>query len=121
MTNDRIEPLEFLKGEAVIAITFLHQYLQVELTSATLSCYPGPVVLGAAADFTIANPDYKNQLCQLLQQTIKELTETEKGLVLTFANHELLFEKDGDREILVITNGEGDWYSYPDLELHRTD
>lgn len=121
MTNDRMELLFFLKNQAVVAITFMHQYLQVELTHATLTCYPGPVVLGAASDFILTHPQYKNQLCQLINQTVKSLTETEKGLVLTFTESELLFECDGTHEVLVITNSDGEWYSYPDLEWNGTE
>lgn len=121
MTNDRIEPLYFLKSQAVVAIIFMHGYLQVELTNATLTCYPGPQVLGAASDYTIRHPDYKNQLCQLINQTVKELTEIEKGLVITFTDHELLFEPAGPGEILVVTDGNGEWHSYPDMTLNGTD
>lgn len=121
MTNDRIESLIFLKSQAVVAIIFMHGYLQVELTNATLTCYPGPLVLGTASDFSINHTDYKNQLCQLINQSIKEITEIEKGLVLTFSNHELLFEPDGPREILVVTDGNGEWHSYPDMTLNGTD
>ena len=121
MTNDRLESLFFLKNQAVVAIVFMHGYLQVELSNATLTCYPGPIVLGAASDFTTTHAEYKNQLCQLINQSIKEVTEIEKGLVITFKEHELLFEPDGPREILVVTDGNGEWHSYPDLLLNGTD
>lgn len=114
MTNDRLEHLHFLKSQAVSAIIFLPAYLQVELTGATLTCNTWPVVLGAAADFTYTNRDYKNELCLLLNQTIENITETANGLVLTFDDRELLFELDGTRELLVIANSDGEWHSYPD-------
>ncbi|MGV3657918.1 MAG: hypothetical protein ACO1NX_08185 [Chitinophagaceae bacterium] len=121
MTPDRMEHLYFLENGTVKAIIFLHGCLQVELNNATLTCYHGPVLLGPAADFAPAHPDYKNQLCRLINQKVKRLTETEKGLVITFADKELLFEKKGTKEILVITDGNGEWHSYPDVEVQGTE
>jgi len=118
MTNDRMEHLYFLKNQSVTAITFMADCLQVELQNATLTCYPGPVVLGAAADYTLNHPLYKNEICLLMGQPVKAITETEKGLVLTFTDRELLFEIEGDREVLVLTNNDGDWFSYPNLDVH---
>lgn len=112
-----MEQLFFLKNNAVNAIIFMQAQLQVELTNATLTCYPGPVVLGATGDFSLAHADYKNQLCQFIGQTVAAITETEKGLILTFKEGELLFEKDGPREVLVVTDGNGEWHSYPDGEI----
>lgn len=117
MTNDRTGHLHFLKSQAVNAIIFLDAYLQVEMDNATLTCYTWPLVLGAATDYTHTHIDYKNQLCHFITKTISSITETEKGLVLTFDSHELLFEKDGAREVLVITDANGEWYSYPTLDV----
>ncbi len=120
MTPDRMEHLYFLLNGTVKAIIFLHGYLQLELNNATLTCHQSPIMLGAAADLTPNHPDYKNQLCSLINHKVKDVTETEKGLVITFADKELLFEKRGPQEILVITDSNGEWHSYPDLEVQGT-
>lgn len=117
MMNERLEHLHFLEAQAVSALIFFPTYLQVELTSATLTCFTPPLVLGAAADYSHTDRDYKNELCALLNQTITGLTEGANGLVITFNDRELLFQWDGTREILVVTDGNGEWHSYPDASL----
>ena len=117
MTNDRMEHLHFLVPQAVSAVIFSAAYLQIELDDATLTCIKPPLVLGPDADINPHHSDYKNQLCLFIDKRITNITETGKGLVLTFDNGELLFEKEDQQELLVITDGNGEWHSYPDVEL----
>ena len=115
MINERMEHLDFLKNGVVNAVIFYKDSLQLELDNATLTCYTWPLVLGDSHDYNHQHPDYKNQLCQLINQPVVEVSESSKGLIITFENGELLFEKEGPREILVITDGNGEWQSYPNL------
>lgn len=117
MTNDRMDLLEFLKNQAVNAVIFSKDHLQLELDTATLTCLRPPVFLGDSEDYTSTHTDYKNQLCLLITLPITTISETEKGLVIGFEKGELFFETGGPCEVLVITDGNGEWHSYPNLEI----
>ncbi len=108
-----INYLLFLEGRRLDAVIFLKDTLQLEFDYATITCYTWPVILGAAADYQYSDGDYKNSLCSLVTQNITGITNTSRGLVLTFSEAELLFPLDGEREILFIVNENEEWYSYP--------
>ena len=109
-----MEHLEFLKYKAVTAVIFTKDNLQLELDGATITCYSQPLLLGASQDFKPVDGDYKNQLVQLIGKPVLMVTEVEKGLLIGFENGELLFETEGNKEVLVITDDNDEWFSYPD-------
>ena len=111
-----MELLDFLKHQAVNAIIFSKDNLQLELDTATLTCLRPPLILGESQDYTATDTEYKNVLCRFITLTITTITETEKGLLLTFERGELLFALNGKEEILIITDGNDEWHSYPGLE-----
>lgn len=112
--NDRMEHLEFLKHKAVTSVIFTQDNLQLELEGATITCFSFPYILGASQDFEPAHPDYKNQLVQLITQPVMLVAEVEKGLVIGFKNAEMLFPKEGAKELLVVSDDNDEWFSYPD-------
>ena len=116
MTNDRMELLDFLKHQAVTAVIFSKNNLQLELDTATLTCLHAPIILGESNDYTPTHQEYKNVLCRFIGAPITIINEDEKGLVLSFACGELFFPTKGPEEVLIITDGNGEWHSYPSLE-----
>jgi hypothetical protein len=109
----QLDYILFLEGRRLDAVTFLNNCLQLEFDYATITAYNWPVILGEALDYTNNNAEYQNRLCSLITKRVMNITNTTKGLVLTFDNTELLFPLDGIREILFIVNDNSEWYSYP--------
>jgi hypothetical protein len=109
-----MEHLEFLKNKAVTAVIFTKDNLQLELENAAITCFSFPIFLGTGQDFEPSHPDYKNQLVQLISQPVLLVAEVAKGLVIGFENGELLFQTEGGKELMVVTDDNGEWYSYPD-------
>ena len=116
MTNDRMELLDFLKHQAVNAIIFSKDNLQLELHTATLTCLQLPHILGECQDYLPDHIEYKNMLCTFIGLPITTITENEKGLLISFEKGELLFPTNGMEEILIITDGNDEWHSYPALD-----
>ena len=110
-----MEHLAFLQDQSISAVIFLKRYLQLEFDNATITCFTWPLLMGHSHDYTHRHPDYRNQLCRLIGQPVTSITEATQGLVISFKNRELLFEKRGPHELLVITDSNGEWHSYPDL------
>jgi hypothetical protein len=110
----QIDYLLFLQNRTLNAVIFLKDSLQLEFDYASLTCYTWPLILGEAVDLSFTDADYKDKLCSLINKKTLALTETEKGLVLTFDDVELLFPLKGEQEILFIVDENSEWYSYPD-------
>src|SRR5688500_9371273 len=110
-----MEHLEFLQYKAITAVIFTKDNLLLELEGATITCFRLPMLLGASQDFEPTHPDYKNQLVQLIGKPVLMVTEVEKGLLIGFENGELLFQTEGKKELLVVTDDNDEWFSYPDV------
>lgn len=80
--------LNDLPNEQLSSVEFIQDYLQLHFDDKTLTCYIWPVLKCAGNEYTQEDRDYKNQLCNLIAQKVKQTIFNEKeNLVIIFSNN----------------------------------
>jgi hypothetical protein len=113
------EFLNILVGEKLSSVTFVMNYLQLDFDGNQFTCYVWPVVINGGKEYHFGEPDYRNSLCSLIAQVVKQTSgEEKKFFTLEFENGARLtvsldpnkFEVFG--ELVHFTDQDGNWYVF---------
>lgn len=121
MIKDK-EGREFLNnliGEKLSSVTFVMDYLQLDFDGNQFTLYVWPVVNIGGKEYLFGEPSYRDILCSLITQVVKQtygeeqkyfMLEFEQGNRLTVSldpNNPELFG-----EIAHFTDTDGKWYAF---------
>lgn len=88
-----------LVGESVSAVTFVMDYLQLQLESGALNFYNWPAVTVGGKTLRHDDADYKDALCEFITKTIREVDELlDEGLKLDFADGSITVPLSVDKD-----------------------
>jgi hypothetical protein len=73
--NAGLSSLERLIGKSVSSICFLPGYVQLVIEELILTCYTNPIVVVAKQVSTQRSLGYKDNLCQLIGQSVQSVEE----------------------------------------------
>lgn len=104
-----------LHEQEVTAITFIHDYFQIQLSDATISIYWWPYIISTGATYRFDDPEFATVARKLILQTIDSVACSAKEFELTFSNgstlHVVFEQKDtqGPEAVSIQTSGAEIW------------
>jgi len=104
-----------LQGQEVTAITFVHDYFQIQLSDATINIYWWPRIVSSEATYRFAEPGFAVAARGLISQTIRDCQCSADEFVLMFSNRAALHvafdqeDAEGPEAVSVQTSGGAIW------------
>lgn len=113
--RESVPSLRSLLGESVSAVTFVMDYLQVQLESGVLNFYNWPIVSIGEKTLRHGDVGYRDALCEFITKTIRAVDELlDEGLKLEFADSSIAVPLRVDKdfpgpEIAAFASRKGPW------------
>jgi len=108
--------LEHLTNEQLSSVEFVQDYLQLHFEDKTLTCYIWPYIRSNEQEYRNGDPEYKDQLCNLIANRVLHLAFIENvTLTITFSNtSEIVLSLDSSNtdivgEIAILSDNENNW------------
>ena len=109
--------MNILVGEKLSSVTFVLDYLQVDFDGNNLTLNVWPVVIIRDTEYKFGEPSYRDNLCLLIAQVVKQAIEKEKQyLIISFeSGDKLIVSLDPDNqdlmapEIAIFTDSNENW------------